>query len=170
MPGWNWRGASSMEKCSNLTTNQSLCIAAFLACIHIGRTQKWVVPTKSADRMCSFLSMHFHAQEINYAEEIKSVTKLSTTRSKSRIELFLQWKKIHFLFSLVSIAPLHNSIPDIILFTSHLLLQEPVLTYGRKGMATFQVYKAETQSPPIQIKICPTSFFSRIPQHAHNPE
>lgn len=170
MPGWNWRGASSMEKCSNLTTNQSLCIAAFLACTHWPHTQKWVVPTKSADRMCSFLSMHFHTQEIYYAEEIKSVPKLSTTGSKSIIELFLQWKKFHFLFSFISITPLRNSIPDIILFTSHLLLQEPMLTYGRKGMATFQVYKAETQSPPIQMKICPTSFFKEIPQHSHNPE
>jgi hypothetical protein len=115
--------------------------------------------------------MHFHTQEIHYAEEIKSVPKLPTTGSKSIIELFLQSKKFHFLFSLVSITPLCNSKPAIILFTSHLLLQEPVLTsYGRKGMATFQVYKAETQSPPIQMKICPTSFFKEIPQHAHNPE
>lgn len=70
----------------------------------------------------------------------------------------------------VSITPLHNSKPDILLFTSHLLLQEPMLTYGKKGMASFQVYEAETRSPPIQMEICPTSFFSKILQHAHNPK
>lgn len=41
--------------------------------------------------------------------------------------------------------------PDV-LFTSHLIVQDPMLTHGMKAMATFGFYKAETRSPPLQIR------------------
>jgi hypothetical protein len=122
-------------------------------------------------RSCGICSVLFCMHARNYVKAIESASNFPTTRSESREKVrIVSAVKANFTFSLFSHVPiefcyqnqvcittLHNSIPQTILFVSHLFIQKSMLP------KPWQVFGFTTQKrealPYRQRTQAPTSTF-----------